>query len=156
MPSHEEQPETARFASRPTALSEVRRFVRGWSRSAGLDRSAADDVLLAVSEACANVVLHSNSDHIDLSAAVHRDRVEVRVADQGVFTHRPPDPELVPIGGHGIRLMTLLVDRVLIRRGTKRRPGTTVVLVKLLPEGPAAVEPYRHRSNGSSPELANH
>jgi serine/threonine-protein kinase RsbW len=97
-----------------------------------LDPPAADDLLLAVSEACTNAVLHSHSEHFDLVLNVHSDRIEIEVSDQGVFTYRPPDPDPVAVGGHGIRLMTLLTDQVLIRRGTERRPGTTVALVKLL------------------------
>lgn len=128
--------ETRRFRADAAALSEVRSFVRDRTHEAGIDPQTADDVLLAVSEACANVVLHSSSEHLDLSWVHQVDRVEVRVKDQGVFKHRPPDPDLVPVGGHGIRLMTLLVDRVLIRRGSTRRPGTTVVLVKAIPAAP--------------------
>lgn len=122
--------EARRFPADAAALAEVRCFVRDRTDEAALDPQTADDLLLAVSEACANVVLHSSSEHFDLSWARHPDRVEVRVKDQGVFGHRPPDPDMVPVGGHGIRLMTLLVDRVLIRRGSTRRPGTTVVLMK--------------------------
>jgi anti-sigma regulatory factor (Ser/Thr protein kinase) len=127
-----------RFPSHPSSLGEVRRFVRSRMAEAPLDSQAADDMLLAVSEACTNAVLHSHSERVELTLNVHADRVEIEISDQGVFRHRAPDPDPVAVGGHGIRLMTLLMDQVLIRRGTERRPGTTVVLVKLLDEGSPA------------------
>jgi hypothetical protein len=36
------------------------------------------------------------------------------------------------LGGNGIPLMTALMDEVSVRRGTARRPGTDVRLVKRL------------------------
>ena len=123
-----------RFPAHPASLGEVRRVVRSRMAEASLDSQAADDLLLAVSEACTNAVLHSHSHHFDLTLNVYADRIEIEVSDEGVFTYRAPDPDPVAVGGHGIRLMTLLMDQVLIRRGTERRPGTTVVMVKVLPE----------------------
>jgi serine/threonine-protein kinase RsbW len=130
--------DSLRFPSHPASLGEVRRFVRSRMERVRLDPPDTDDLVLAVSEACTNAVLHSHSEHFDLTLNVHADRIEIEVSDQGVFTYRSPDPDPVAVGGHGIRLMTLLMDQVLIRRGTERRPGTTVALVKLLEAGSPA------------------
>ena len=46
----------------PVAESSVpcaRRAVRGWAESAGMSPAGLDDLALAVTEACANVVLHA-------------------------------------------------------------------------------------------------
>lgn len=89
-----------------------------------------NDLVLAVSEACANAVLHSGSDKIIVEWAPDRTAVRVVITDEGVFRRRVPMPEYDDRPGHGIPLMVALVDEVDIREGTATRPGTVVRLVK--------------------------
>src|SRR2546421_45205 len=55
------EPVSRTFPALPSALYEVRKFVREQCEEAGLSPAGANDVVLAVSEACANAVLHSGS-----------------------------------------------------------------------------------------------
>lgn len=117
-----------RFRSHPSVLYHIRQFVREQAAQAEVDEETTSDLLLAVTEACANSMLHTSSPTIRVSWSRRGHCVEVGVADDGVFRRRAP--MLEGSRGHGIPLMTALVDELTIREGTERRPGTLVRLVK--------------------------
>jgi len=121
------------FRAHPAALSQVREFVREQAGSDELGESITDDLVLAVSEACVNSVIHTNSAHIHISWRRQNGHVEVLVQDEGVFDRKVPVPELDGTAGLGIPIMLALVDEVTIREGTPARPGTQVRLRKGVP-----------------------
>ena len=127
-----EKPVSQTFPALPSALYEVRKFIREEAERAGLSALSANDVVLAVSEACANAVLHSGSSEMEVTWRHERelDCVEATVRDEGVFLRRVPIPEIDRTSGHGIPLMMALMDEVGVKEGTARAPGTTVRLVK--------------------------
>lgn len=120
------------FRAHPAALSQVREFVRQQAASDRLGSSVTDDLVLAVSEACVNAVIHTNSAHIDISWRRQDGHVEILVSDEGVFDRKVPVPEVDGTAGRGIPIMLALVDEVTIREGTPSRPGTQVRLRKVL------------------------
>ena len=122
---------TRSFPAHPSMLLEVRRYLRELARASELTPSATDDLILAVSEACANAVLHSASGLVRVSWHEGSEQVEVEVADQGIFRRTVPMQDGTGSHGHGIQLMMALVDEVTVREGTIGRPGTVVRLVKL-------------------------
>jgi anti-sigma regulatory factor (Ser/Thr protein kinase) len=119
-----------RFPATPEALPDVRVFLRERAEIAGLTEATADDLLLAVSEACANAVLHSGSREFDVEWREDPRIVEVEVRDHGAFRRRVRVPSVDKPGGFGIPLMTALADRVEIIEGTPAEPGTRVRLTK--------------------------
>jgi anti-sigma regulatory factor (Ser/Thr protein kinase) len=127
-------PVTKSFRAHPSALSQVREFVRQQAASDRLEGAVTDDLVLAVSEACVNAVIHTNSAHIDISWRRQDGHVEILVIDQGVFDRKVPVPEIDGTAGRGIPIMLALVDEVTIREGTPSRPGTQVRLRKVLRE----------------------
>jgi serine/threonine-protein kinase RsbW len=121
------------FPARTSSLFEIRRFVRGGVPKSTLSEEAVGDLVLAVSEACANAVVHSGSvEPITVRVRADGEGVEVEVRDGGIFRRRVPMPEFEGTRGHGIPLMMALVDEVSIAEGMDRRPGTVVRLKKLL------------------------
>jgi anti-sigma regulatory factor (Ser/Thr protein kinase) len=118
------------FPAHPSRLSEIRTFVRKQSIQAGLSSDAADDLALAVSEACANSIVHAGGPTITVDWRSEGERVEVEIRDEGVFRKRVPMPEVDGQGGHGIPLMMALMDEVVVQEGTEQAPGTLVRLVK--------------------------
>jgi anti-sigma regulatory factor (Ser/Thr protein kinase) len=120
------------FRAHPAALSQVREFVRQQASSDELGESVTDDLVLAVSEACVNSVIHTNSSHIEISWRRQDGQVEILVQDEGVFDRKVPVPEVDGTAGRGIPIMLALVDEVTIREGTPSRPGTQVRLRKSL------------------------
>lgn len=120
---------TRRFAAERTVLAEVRRFV---AREA--DRHAfstiVHDLQLAVTEACANSILHSGTKEIRVSVAPVGGCLEITVEDDGVYGRVRPVPEADDTGHRGLHLLAAMVDDFTVHRGTRRRPGTVVRLVK--------------------------
>jgi anti-sigma regulatory factor (Ser/Thr protein kinase) len=117
------------FDALPTVLSEVRQFVRGHAHDVTFGDSA-EDIALAVTEACANAILHSDSKQVRVSVTAGPDRIEIEIADQGLFRPRIGVPELDGEAHRGFQLMTAMMDEVAIIEGTPSRPGTVVRLVK--------------------------
>jgi serine/threonine-protein kinase RsbW len=114
----------------PPALRRVLQFVRERADEAGMSEEAANDLVIAVSDACSNAVLHASTPDVRVTWHESDDYVEVMVQDRGVFRNRVPMPELEIGDAHGILLMRALVDQVTIRAGTPKRPGTLVTLVR--------------------------
>jgi serine/threonine-protein kinase RsbW len=118
------------FPTAPEVLPEVRSFLRDLAAAAGLSEAVTDDLLLAVSEACANAVLHSGSGEFDVEWRDGPAVIEVVVRDRGTFRRRVRLHSVEGPGGFGIPLMTALTDRLEIREGTAADPGTRVRLTK--------------------------
>jgi serine/threonine-protein kinase RsbW len=121
---------TSTFPATPEALTEVRAFLRRQASAAGLSEAVTDDLLLAVSEACTNAVLHSGSDEFDVEWRDGPRAVEVVVHDRGTFRRRVRVTEVEGPGGFGIPLIAALTDRVEISEGTASDPGTRVRMTK--------------------------
>ena len=110
----------------------------------GVERNCIEDIRLALSEACTNVVDHSNADdEYEVRLQVNNTTCEVRVVDTGrgfdaVQLMNEPAPVDSP-RGRGLTLMHALVDT--IHFTSEPEAGTIVHLVKSLevePGGPLA------------------
>ena len=117
------------FAAQPAVLSTVRDFVRSHARDQSFS-DIAEDIALAVTEACANAILHSQSAEMRVSVSAGPDAMEVEIQDQGLFRPRIGVPELDGEAHRGFQLMTAMMDEVAVIEGTPGRPGTLVRLVK--------------------------
>ncbi|WP_051683681.1 ATP-binding protein [Blastococcus sp. URHD0036] len=120
-------------------------FVRGLCRQAlehlRVPPSVVDEVALALTEACANVVQHSGGDaRYEVGVAIDDDRCRITVWDDGEGL----DPRAAPNtatgrelaeGGTGLLLMKALVDRLDFRHDPDGRHRVT--LVKQLGSRPA-------------------
>jgi anti-sigma regulatory factor (Ser/Thr protein kinase) len=121
------------FPATPSALAAMRRFVLQAAMDSTLGRERAEELALAVSEACANSIRHTETVQLRLAVQqIDRRCVAVEIEDQGVFRRRLPVPEVDP-GGRGILMMTAFVDEIAIEEGTTAEPGTRVRLVKCKP-----------------------
>jgi anti-sigma regulatory factor (Ser/Thr protein kinase) len=124
------------FPAEPSSLAEVRTFVRGLAAEAALAGRVIEDLVLAVSEACANAVLHSGSPDVEVGWRLLEDRVEIEVRDRGHFRRRVRIPSVDGPGGFGIPLMAALAEGLVIEEGTRGQPGTLVRLIKRLDPEP--------------------
>lgn len=114
----------------------VRHLCTSTLRELGVAQTCRDDVELALTEACANVVAHSGpGDAYDVEITIGEEAVAIRVLDTG---HGFDQANLLDLGdsdataesGRGINLMRALVDRV--RLESKPQAGTVVHLEKRL------------------------
>ena len=134
------------FPADARLLPMTRRALAAYLDDAGADEEDRDDVVLALDEACANVVRHAFPDaggRIRLLAEIIGDRVCVQVEDDGVGF----DPVVAPAhdnheatSGRGLRIMRGLMSGVELESPTETG-GTRVLMHKVLAgtaDGPVA------------------
>jgi anti-sigma regulatory factor (Ser/Thr protein kinase) len=129
---------STRFRRERSAVPSARAFVARALRSAGATTEAVERLVLAVAEACNNVVFHADGPAFTVSVLVDGGRAMVTVADTG-SGFDPPDRPTMPspdaTGQRGLALMRALVDDVAV---VSDAGGTTVALVhRLVPAGRA-------------------
>ena len=119
-----------RFPGHSASIAEVRSFIRSLGARASLGQPVTEDLVLAVSEAAANAVRHGLSARITVRWRAFADRIEIEIADDGVFSSPTDGTEASEERGFGIPIMRAVMDAVDIRQGTAQAPGTTVRVVK--------------------------
>lgn len=118
----------------PASLAPIRRAVTGLASAAGLPAARVDDVAVAVTEACANVVVHAYGGRggiIEVKAAVDGQWLRVSVRDEGRglvprLRHTSPGLRL------GLQMMAALADETDFRAA--EGGGTCVRLAFRLPQ----------------------
>jgi serine/threonine-protein kinase RsbW len=124
-------------------VGEVRRRLKEFLAAHSVPVEVADDVQLAVSEACGNAVCHGvaagRPGRMRVRGVLCRGLLQVEVADDGPGFMPPPiqdAPDPWSTSGRGLQLMTALMDQVCFEAHPS---GTTVRLFRTLPG--AAVGP---------------
>lgn len=110
--------------ARPGSVALVRNAVRGALEARGTTPGRVAEVLLAVSEACTNAVVHAHGSPPRLEAEIgwSDERIEVRVRDFGAgFAPSPDRPGL----GLGLPVIAAVAEAVEIRT---LENGTEVVM----------------------------
>ena len=111
--------------SDPRLLGSIRRMVRGWLEACEIDESRAAKAVLAIDEACANVIRHAYKGQSDqsLEVSLHAEveYLQFQISDQGepcppeCVERRPlqtPDIDELQPGGLGVQLMYEVFDEV--------------------------------------------
>ncbi|BBX16302.1 ATPase [Mycolicibacterium duvalii] len=115
------------FVADADNLAPTRAALRGWLRRAGVEPTAATDVLVAAGEAVANAIEHGHRHTPDglvsVRATVSAEGVQLTIADTGSWKEPRHNPELNR--GRGITLMRALMHEVVIEHDTE---GTRVEL----------------------------
>jgi serine/threonine-protein kinase RsbW len=125
----------------------ARHLAKGAMEELGVAQTCADDIQVALSEACTNVILHAGpGDVYEVVVDVDDRCCTIRVIDRGVGFDAGEarlDAEDSSESGRGMGLMHALVDEVLFE--TKAEAGTIVHLEKRLEYGEGSV---LHRLSG--------
>lgn len=132
-------PAEARF------LPRTRRTIADYLEEVGADADDSADVVLAMEEACANVVRHAfpqgTTGTIHLRAELGPDSVEVQVEDHGVgfdaFSAPFQEAELEDLSGRGLRIIREVMSSVDVESPTNTG-GTRLRMAKQLHARPAA------------------
>ena len=113
----------------------VRHLLHSSMERLGVERECLDDMELAVTEACTNVLQHAtgSDDDYEVAVEVNESMCEIRVTDGGAGFDHAAVGEGAPgsaESGRGIQLMNALVDKVQFL--SRPQAGTIVHLVKEL------------------------
>lgn len=124
-------------------LSTIRAFVRTHVALAGFSELDTNNIVLAVDEACANLIQHAYgndaSKNIDLRIIVRPTEINVEIMD----TSKPFDPKKANLPdmrryfeehrhhGLGILLMTRVMDGIEYVPAGEGHPANTLILTKL-------------------------
>jgi serine/threonine-protein kinase RsbW len=125
-------------------VSTVRLAVSSLAAKSGFDIEAIEDIKVAVSEACSNILCHSNlgNEYIyRVECTLHDNKFEVSVTDDGIGfdteNYEEPDPGCLQGGGLGIYIIKALMDDVRVMSGDGA--GTIIRMTKnISPEVPAS------------------
>ncbi|MGD9488969.1 MAG: ATP-binding protein [Calditrichaceae bacterium] len=131
-----------RFPSKTDNLEIIREFVNRLALKTGFNPSTADQIALAVDEACTNVIKHAHKFDsrrmIDIIVYLDNEKIEIIISDtgKGFDPSKLPEPDLrqyiheAKMGGLGIYLMKTIMDEVnyTFNPGTKNQ----VAMIKYL------------------------
>jgi anti-sigma regulatory factor (Ser/Thr protein kinase) len=130
------------LSATPGSASLVRHRARDWLDRVGWPAEAAEDAVMAVNEAVANVIDHAYRDDVrpgdvrvyawPIDAPAGR-RIVVTVTDTGRWRPAPTDPGH---RGRGLQMMRACMDSVLIQPASA---GTTIVMTATLADGDDAI-----------------
>jgi signal transduction histidine kinase/ActR/RegA family two-component response regulator len=116
-----------RLPSSASAIPALRRRLRGWLETAGVEEDQAYDLLLAACEAATNAIEHAQEPtqpFVDVSAVIEDGCVRIAVRDHGQWRERVPSMDR----GRGSTLMSAFGDIT----ATPSPGGTTVVITSAL------------------------
>jgi signal transduction histidine kinase/CheY-like chemotaxis protein len=116
-----------RMPSTASSIPALRRRLRAWLESAGLDEEQAYDLLLAACEAATNAFEHAQDPtqpYFDVTASIEDDQVRISVRDYGQWRERIPSMDR----GRGSTLMSITGEIT----ATPSADGTTVVIMSRL------------------------
>ncbi|THH35529.1 ATP-binding protein [Neolewinella litorea] len=108
------------LASDPSNINQVEQLVHQIANRFKLDQEKHDNLLISLTEAVNNAIIHGNKQDRSKTVSICMDRIRlsIRVSDQGHgFNYRSlPDPtcpeRICECGGRGVFLMTQLCDRM--------------------------------------------
>ncbi len=114
-------------------ISVVRMTASSIANRIGFNIEEIDDVKIAVSEACTNVIKHSKVSSFDLFFGQGSNFIEIEIKDTGVGYNFSSlkDPEFCgerECGGLGIYIIKMLMDDVVIQSELDK--GTTIYMKK--------------------------
>lgn len=114
--------------SKPEYLAVIRLAISGIANRMGYTYEEIEDIKIAITEACTNVVFHAYDDDTEgltkINCFVHDDRLEIIVIDQGKSfdttlaqkktrpVHSKASIENMKEGGLGLFLIEALMDKV--------------------------------------------
>lgn len=119
---------------KPEYVSTVRMMISSLANAAGFDVEAIEDMKVAVSEACTNVVCHglTAADSYEVFCEVADEKLRITVRDTGegcdMERYQCPDLNCPKEGGLGLFIIRALMDEVII--DSELGKGTQIQMVK--------------------------
>jgi serine/threonine-protein kinase RsbW len=128
---------------KPEYVSTVRLTLSSVASKADFDIDAIDDIKIAVSEACTNIINHSSlnpEDFYNVICAHSEGKIEITVEDDGrgfdVAQYSAPDEDEISESGLGLYIIRALMDEVNVESEVGK--GTRYRMIKYKASGDAA------------------
>ncbi|MDR2156182.1 MAG: ATP-binding protein [Clostridiales Family XIII bacterium] len=125
---------------KPEYVGTVRLAVSSLANKVGFDIEAIEDIKVAVSEACSNIVCHSDMDSdrpYRVVCEMCDDRIEIVVEDEGIGfdtdRYEEPAPGQMQERGLGVFIIRALMDEVNVL--SEVGSGTRIKMVKYIASG---------------------
>ena len=129
-----------KIPGKPQYVGTVRMAIASIASNAGFDIEAIDDIKVAVSEACTNIVCHSHVEEefsYNVKCRVEEDRLIITVKDDGKGYNVEEQEEVdlgdIKEGGLGLFIIKALMDEVDVT--SEIGVGTNIQMVKRLQKG---------------------
>jgi serine/threonine-protein kinase RsbW len=104
---------------KPEYVGTVRLTVSSVANRIGFDIDAIEDMKIAVSEACTNIISHSNlnpEDFYNVICTTSDDKIEITIEDEGsgfdIIQYHEPDEDEMSESGLGLYIIRALMDEV--------------------------------------------
>jgi anti-sigma regulatory factor (Ser/Thr protein kinase) len=133
-------PRVRTYPADAPSIAELREFVRSRAVEAGLNQAATDDLLVAVTEACTELLSHEKASELIVSWWDLEGAIEIRLKEEGLVPSpaAPASSRLTVVeddaefgsGGMGFPYIMAYVDEYTVELGTAEDPSTTIRLVK--------------------------
>jgi anti-sigma regulatory factor (Ser/Thr protein kinase) len=130
--------------SDPRLLGSIRCLIRGWTEGHGVASDVAENVVLAIDEACSNAMRHAYrgqcDEEVQLTLRADESWLEYELEDYGmpcpaecldVASRRVPSTDDVTPGGLGVLLMFEVFDEVDFQPGSDRGNRVTMRLRRI-------------------------
>lgn len=128
---------------KPEYVGAVRLAVSSLANNVGFDIEAIEDIKVAVSEACTNIVRHGHSDlnndtnvEYQVSCEIFEDKLSISVDDNGagydMNNYKEPELPSEEAGGLGIFIIRALMDEVEVE--SEVGEGTHIKMIKYIQE----------------------
>jgi serine/threonine-protein kinase RsbW len=120
-------------------LARIRSFIKSTSHQVGFDDDASNKIVLAVDEACTNIIKHaykfSKSGRININTSFSKNKLRIAITDEGSHFNSKsvPEPDLKKyyeekrVGGLGMFLMKKLMDEVIYSQPNSKRNKVTLI-----------------------------
>lgn len=120
-------------------LARIRTFVKKQASAAGFNADEANKIVLAVDEACTNIIKHaykySEFGKINININFNKVRLRISITDEGSHFNSSsvPEPDLKKyyeerrVGGLGMYLMKRLMDEVIYSQFNSKRNKVTLI-----------------------------
>lgn len=130
---------TLRVPGKPEYVGAVRLAISSVANQHGFDIEAIEDIKVAVSEACTNIVKHCETESSDgesivyeVNCELHEDKIVISVQDNAggyeISEYKEPDFNFEQEGGLGIFIIKALMDEVNVDSAVGA--GTNIEMVK--------------------------
>ncbi len=146
------------LVSAPESVALVRSKLRQFGANAGLEPELIDDLALAISEACNNVVLHAyrgDPGKLRVSVVASDELVDAEVSDSGIGIEEPVANDDLLVAkdqslGLGVALIQALAQQVVFADGPGSGMAVRMSFVRLpFGESPRAYRGAAHNSGRS-------